>query len=397
MGVRQSVYLDANATTPVDPVVFEAMRPYFETIYGNPSSKSHRHGWEAESAVDLARQRVARLIGARETEIIFTSGATESNALALLGSVDSEPSRFHFISTPIEHPSLTENIRLLRDKGAQCDFLPVDSMGEILSDTLTQTLGGRDPSRTVFLSIGAANHEVGVIQQVKALGERVRKVKGIFHVDATQAVGRIPVNVQEWGVDFMSFSGHKFYGPKGAGVLYARSGNRLKPLYRGGGQEGGLRSGTLNVPAIVGLGMAAKLATEKQESDEKHLRHLMGRFWGQVKTIPGARLLGPSLEDRLPGNLSILLKDRDAMALLLEMREISISTGSACASGDHRPSPILLAIGLSEQDAFSVLRIGFHRFTTEEEVDLAASRLVSLMNTGCGLTRDYKERARFHA
>jgi cysteine desulfurase len=363
------VYLDYNATTPCDPAVVEAMLPYFTTQFGNAASRQHALGWQAEEAVDYARKQVAALIGADATEIVFTSGATESNNLGLKGVVEMYAGKGnHIITCVTEHKAVLDACKHLEKQGVLVTYLPVDDKGLI---SLEQLEAAITPT-TVLIAIMYANNETGVIQPVQAIS-RIAKQHGVlFFSDATQAVGKVPVNVINDGIDIMSFSAHKMYGPKGVGGLYVRRKNprvRLTAQIDGGGHERGLRSGTLNVPGIVGLGKAAELCREQLAAEGQQLRQLRDKLEGALLQLEGVSINGDA-EHRLPHVSNLAFKYVDGNALMLGFnKNIAVATGSACTSASMEPSFVLKALGLEDELARSSLRFSVGRFTTEEEID----------------------------
>lgn len=363
------VYLDYNATTPCDPAVVEAMLPYFTTRFGNAASRQHALGWQAEEAVDYARKQVAALIGADATEIVFTSGATESNNLALKGVVEMYAGKGnHIITCVTEHKAVLDACRHLEKQGVLITYLPVDDKGLI---SLEQLEAAITPT-TILIAIMYANNETGVIQPVQAIS-RIAKQHGVlFFSDATQAVGKVPVNVINDGIDIMSFSAHKMYGPKGVGGLYVRRKNprvRLTAQIDGGGHERGLRSGTLNVPGIVGLGKAAELCREQLAIEGWQLHKLRDKLEGALLQLEGVSINGDA-EHRLPHVSNLAFKYVDGNALMLGFnKNIAVATGSACTSASMEPSFVLKALGLEDELARSSLRFSVGRFTTEEEID----------------------------
>jgi cysteine desulfurase len=378
--IRTPVYMDNHATTRVDPRVVEAMLPSFGETYGNAGSTTHVFGWEAKDAADRARKTIAAAVGARPGEIVFTGGATESNNLALCGVAERYADRGrHFVSVATEHPSVLDPLEKLKRRGCEVTLLPVvpapdPRAGFVEIDRLAEAL--RDD--TVLVSVMLANNEIGVIQELAEIGRLCRERGVLLHTDATQAVGKIPVDVEQLQVDLMSFTAHKTYGPKGIGALYVRRRRprvRLEPIIEGGGQESGLRSGTLNVPGIVGFARAVELCLDEMPEEPTRLRRLRDRLWaGLDESVPGLSLGGPALDPpewRLPGNLNVSLANVDGEALLLSMKDLAVSTGSACTSADPEPSHVLRALGLSEDATRSSVRFGLGRFTTEEEVDFA--------------------------
>lgn len=377
------IYLDHHATTPVDPRVVEAMLPYFSEVFGNPASTTHAFGWQAKEAVDRARQSIAEALGAKPKEIVFTSGATESNNLALRGIADAPRRKGnHIVSVATEHPSVLDPLAALARRGYEVTRLPVvpapeREAGRIRPEQVADAL--RDD--TILVSVMLANNEIGVVQPLAEIAEICRQRGVPLHSDATQAVGRIPVNVQQLGIDLMSFSGHKLYGPKGVGVLYVRRAAwRLEPQMLGGGHEGGRRSGTLNVPGIVGLARALELCQEEMPTEMPRLQSLRDRLAaGLWENIPELALNGPALESpwRLPGNLNVVFSGVEGESLLLSVPEIALSSGSACSSAQPEPSHVLRALGRDELQARSSLRFGLGRSTTAAEVETAVSVLAA--------------------
>ena len=359
------VYFDHAATTPVDPRVFEAMTPFFCERFGNPS-EPHRLGREARSAVDQARARVAALLGAGENEIVFTAGGTEADNLALFGSLARlQPG--HLIVSAVEHPAVMEAARALNGRGWDVDYVPVDGHGVVDREAYRGAF--RDDTRLV--SVMTANNVVGTVQPVAELARIAHQKGALFHTDAVQAVGSLPVDVDELGVDMLSLSGHKLHGPKGAGALYVRRGTRLQPLLHGGGQERRLRSGTENVPGIVGLGVAMTLACEAMPEVRPRLERLRDRLVaGVLARVPEVTLLGHPT-DRLPGNAAFAVRyvEGESLLLRLDARGFTVSSGSACAAGSDEPSPVVQALGVRPEDAHGSLRVSLGRENTEEEVD----------------------------
>ena len=373
----RNVYLDYHASTPCDPRVVEAMLPYFLDTFANPSSSVHLAGRKAADAVEKARRQVARAIGAEPGEIVFTSGATESNNLAILGSsAGSSRGRTNVLASAIEHKSVLAPCRSLTNRGFNFDLIPVDRDGLLDLGALVELVD----DRTFMVSVQAVNNEIGTIQPVLEVVQIAHAAGALVHCDAAQALGRIPIDVGDWGVDLVSLSGHKCHGPKGVGALYVRGGARvapIEPLQFGGGQEYELRSGTLNVPGIVGFGLAAELAAAEPETETKRVASLRDCFEARVlEAVPGAYRNG-SLLHRAAGNSSITFPGVDADALIANLPDVHLSTGSACTSGAPAPSHVLLAIGLTREHSYCTIRIGLGRFTAPEEVNYAAHHLTS--------------------
>jgi cysteine desulfurase len=369
------VYLDHNSTTPCDPRVVEAMLPYFTTIFGNAASRSHAFGWEAEEAVELAREQVAHLIGAGPKEIVFTSGATEGDNLALKGVFEMYAGKGnHVITVATEHKAVLDTCHHLEKLGAEVTWLPVDEDGLI-------SLAGLEAAirpTTVLISVMYANNEIGVIQPIRDISAIARTRGVIFFTDATQAVGKIPVDVNKDGIDLMAFSAHKLYGPKGTGALYVRRKNprvRLTAQMDGGGHERGMRSGTLNVPGIVGFGKACALCEQEMGAEAGRTAALRDRLEQGLLALKGAKVNGSRLY-RLPQVTNISFQDADGEALLAGLgKNVALSSGSACTSASMEPSYVLKALGLDDELAHSSLRMGLGRFTTEEEVDYAIGQI----------------------
>ena len=377
MAIGTPIYLDNHATTPVDPRVLETMLPYFTKSFGNAASKSHSFGWEAEAAVDSAREQVAKLIGASSArEIVFTSGATESDNLAIKGAAEAYRSKGdHLITCATEHKAVLDSCKVLEKHGFRVTYLPVTAAGFVELARLREAL----TDRTILISIMAANNEIGTIQPIKEIG-RLAKEKGIlFHTDATQAVGKIPINVESLGVDLLSLTAHKMYGPKGVGALYVRSSKprvKITPLIDGGGHERGMRSGTLNVSGIVGLGKACELAGTEMSAEGERVTALRERLKRALyDQLDDVRINGDASQ-RLPGNLNMSFAYIEGESLMMGLKEIAVSTGSACTSASLEPSYVLKAIGLEDALAHASIRFGIGRFNTEEEIDFAGQRVV---------------------
>ncbi len=368
--MNRPIYLDHHSTTPVDPRVLDAMLPYFTDLYGNAASRSHAFGRSAASAVEEARERVAQAIGASYSEIVFTAGATESNALAIKGSAHRRPGT-HLVTTAIEHRSVLDACTRLQADGWALTVVGVDSCGRVDPDDVRRAL---QPD-TLLVSVMAANNEIGTLQPIAAIGAIVRAHGALFHVDATQALGRMALDVQADTIDLLSLSAHKLYGPKGVGALYVRRRPRrteLLPLIEGGGQEGGLRPGTLNVPGIVGTGIACEIMIESMAGETVRLAALRERLWAALtRELDGLTLNGhPEL--RLAGNLHLSIAGVQPDALLLGLDEVALSAGAACSTGAVKPSHVLEAIGAAGDGARAALRLGIGRFNTEAQIDRAA-------------------------
>jgi cysteine desulfurase len=370
------IYLDYQATTPTDPRVVEAMLPYFTQKFGNPHSRSHRYGWEAEEAVEKARAQVASIIGADPKEIIFTSGATESNNIAIKGvGRFYKDQKNHVITCVTEHKCVLESCRHLQQEGFDVTFLPVQKNGLIRLEDLEQAI----TDKTILVSIMAVNNEIGVIQPISEIGRICRERGVFFHTDAAQAVGKIPLDVNAMNIDLMSISAHKFYGPKGIGALYVRRKPRvrLQALFSGGGQERGMRSGTLPTPLCVGIGVACEIAAKEMGAESERLRFLRDRLYkGIMEQLPEVYPNG-DLENRIPGNLNLGFAYVEGESLMMGVKDLSVSSGSACTSASLEPSYVLRALGVEEDLAHTSLRIGLGRFTTKEEVDRAVEEIVT--------------------
>ncbi len=375
----QPIYLDYQATTPMDPRVLEAMMPYFTHQFGNPHSRSHSYGWEAEEGVEKARGQVAKLIGADEKEVIFTSGATESNNLAIRGVAEFYKDRKnHIVTTVTEHKCVLDTCRHLEQQGFEVTYLPVQKNGLIDLEALRAAV----TDKTVVVSVMAVNNEIGVIQPLAEIGKICREKKAFFHTDAAQAVGKIPLDVEAMNIDLMSISGHKIYGPKGIGALYVRRKPRVRlvPLIVGGGQERGFRSGTLPTPLCVGLGEAAEIAMNEMDGEAKRLAKLQARMLKGLQDRLPEIFVNGDLEHRIPGNLNISFAYVEGESLMMGIKNLAVSSGSACTSASLEPSYVLRALGVDEELAHTSLRIGLGRFTTEHEVDTAVEELVRHVN-----------------
>ncbi len=374
--VSRPIYLDNNATTPVDPSVLEAMLPYFTEIFGNAASRNHVYGWEAEQAVENAREQIARGIGATAKEIIFTSGATESNNLALKGVAEMYADKGkHLITSVTEHKCILDTCRYLEQKGYEITYLPVSKEGLISLDELEAAIR----PDTILVSIMAANNEIGVIQPISEIGKMCTEHGVLFHTDAAQAFGKVPLSVDEMNIHLLSLSGHKFYGPKGIGALYVRRKNprvQLAPQMHGGGHERGLRSGTLAVPSIVGVGKAAEICFTHRVQENARIQGLRDYLWEQIQKRISETSLNGSLEDRLANNLNLSFAFVEGESLLMGVHDtVALSSGSACTSASLEASHVLKALGLSEEQAHSSIRFGISRFTTRAEIDRVVDKL----------------------
>lgn len=375
-GGRMPIYLDNQATTPTDLRVVEAMMPYFTHKFGNPHSRSHSYAWEAEEACEIARSQVASLIGAGSKEIIFTSGATESNNMALQGIAAFYGSkRNHIITLITEHKCVLDTCRHLEQKGFRVTYLPVQKNGivdlEVLKANVTE--------ETLLVSVMAVNNEIGVIQPLKEIGKICREKGAFFHSDLAQAFGKIPINVDECNIDLASISGHKIYGPNGIGALYIRKKPRIRltPIINGGGQERGFRSGTLATPLVVGLGHAAFLAANEMEKDNQHVTKLFNMFVDKIQSSAEEIYLNGDRDMRYHGNVNLSFAYIEGESMILAIKDLAVSSGSACTSSSLEPSYVLRALGVDDALAHTSIRFGFGRFTSENEVIYAAELLLS--------------------
>jgi len=378
--MKLPIYLDYNATTPVDKRVLERMLPYFTQHFGNASSKGHSYGWAAEEAVNIAREELAELFGADDpSEFYFTGGSTEAINMALRGISEaySEKGR-HIITVQSEHSAVIDTCRILEKKGFRVSYLPVQQNGVVQLEDLEHALN----DDTIMVAVMWANNETGTINPIPEISELVRSRGILFMTDATQAIGKVPVNVND--VDILTCSAHKFYGPKGVGALYVRRRNprvRLIPLLSGGGQERGLRGGTINVSGVVGLGAAASLVQKDLTEDANRMQRLRDRIeTSLIEHIPDMEIIGRSVP-RLPQTSSITFAGVSAVNLMMEARDLAFSAGSACSSGTGQPSHVLKALGLSDKSALSTVRLSLGRFTTDEEVDYTIERIVQAVHT----------------
>ncbi|MCR4377253.1 MAG: IscS subfamily cysteine desulfurase [Rhodospirillales bacterium] len=376
---NEPLYLDYQATTPTDPRVVEAMAPYWTKKFGNPHSRNHHYGWEAEDAVEVARAQVASILNATSKEIIFTSGATESNNLAIKGVAKFYgDQKNHIITCITEHKCVLETCRALQQEGFDVTYLHVKENGLIDLDVLKAAI----TDKTLIVSIMAVNNEIGVIQPLAEIGRICREHKVFFHTDAAQAVGKIPLDVEAMNIDLLSVSGHKVYGPMGIGALYVRKKPRVRlvPLIHGGGQERGMRSGTLPTPLVVGLGMACELASKEMAAEAERLHGLQRKlFEGLKERIPEIYLNG-DLDSRIPGNLNISFAYVEGEGLMMGIKDLAVSSGSACTSASLEPSYVLRALGVDVELAHTSLRLGLGRFTTEQDIDYAIERISTEVN-----------------
>jgi len=380
MAIKLPIYMDNHATTPVDPRVVEAMLPYFNDKFGNAASRNHSFGWTAEEAVENARGQIARLVNASPKEIIFTSGATESNNLAIKGVAEMYREKGnHIITQVIEHKAVLDTCKRLEKYGFEVTYLPVEKDGRINLDDLRRAI----TPKTILISIMYANNEIGVVQPIAEIG-KIAKEKGIlFHSDGVQAAGKIPVDVQKDNIDLLSLTAHKFYGPKGCGALYVRRKNprvQLSAIIDGGGHERGMRSGTLNVPGIVGFGKASELCQNEMATESERLRRLRDRLKDGIFAKLDEVYVNGSLTQRLPHNLNVSFAFVEGESLLMGINDIAVSSGSACTSATLEPSYVLKALGVGEDLAHTSIRFGLGRFNTEEEVDYVTSRVVETVN-----------------
>jgi cysteine desulfurase len=377
--MKLPIYMDYHATTPVDPRVLGAMLPYFTEHFGNAASRNHSFGWTAEEAVENARKQVADLIGANPKEVIFTSGATESNNLAIKGVAEMYREKGnHVITCVIEHKAVIDTCKKLEKQGYRVTYLPVEKDGRINLDDLRAAI----TDKTILITIMTANNEIGVLQPITDIGA-IAKEKGIlFHTDAVQAVGKVPFDVSQMKADLVSLSGHKFYGPKGVGALYVRRRNPrvlLSEQIHGGGHERGMRSGTLNVPGIVGLGKAAEICKTVMAEESQRLRKLRDRLNEALHRNLDEIYINGSMEHRLPHNLNISFAYVEGESLLMGINDVAVSSGSACTSASLEPSYVLKALGAGDDLAHSSIRFGLGRWTTDEEVDYVVEKLTSVV------------------
>ncbi len=377
--MKLPIYMDNHATTPLDPRVFAAMRPYFTEVFGNAASRNHSFGWQAEEAVEKARKQVADLIGATSKEIVFTSGATESDNLALKGVADMYAERGnHMITAATEHKAILDSCKHLEKQGLRVTYLPVQTNGLVDLDQLRDAI----TDKTILVSIMYANNEIGVVQNMREIG-KIAKDRGVLvHSDATQAVGKVPVDVTRDNIDIMSISAHKMYGPKGVGALYVRRRNprvQLTSQMDGGGHERGMRSGTLNVTGIVGLGEACALAKAGMPEESKRMAYLRDKLKDRLLASLDEVYINGTMDSRLPNNLNISFAFVEGESLLMGINDVAVSSGSACTSATLEPSYVLKALGAGDDLAHSSIRFGLGRFNTEEEVDYVTAKVVDVV------------------
>jgi cysteine desulfurase len=378
-GKHFPLYFDAQSTNQMDPAVLEEMIPFFTTKFGNPHSRSHLYGWESEEAVEIARDRIAKLINADPREIIFTSGATESNNLALKGVARFyKDKKNHIITVATEHKCVLDTCRHLAEEGFKITYLPVKKNGLIDLDQLKDSI----TTKTSIVSVMAVNNEIGVIQPIKEIGKICRENGIFFHSDIAQGFGKIPIDVNEYNIDLASISGHKIYGPKGIGALFVRRKPRIRlmPMINGGGQERGFRSGTLPTPLVVGLGKAAEIASRLMQEEHDKIAYLSNKLYNNITNAVADVYLNGDKYHRYPGNLNLSFAYVEGESMILAIKDLAVSSGSACTSSSLEPSYVLRALGVSEDLAHTSIRFGINRFTTEDEIDFAAQLVTSKIN-----------------
>jgi len=382
-GVHLPLYMDNHATTPMDPRVLEAMMPFFSVKFGNAASRNHAFGWDAEAAVEKARGQIAKLIGATAKEIIFTSGATESNNLAIKGIAEMHRERGnHIIAQATEHKAVLDTCKKLEKQGFVVTYLQPQADGLIDIEELKRAIVTEGPNKTILVTIMFANNEIGVIQPIAEIGKLCHEKGVLFHTDAVQAVGKIPVDVQAMNIDVLSLTAHKIYGPKGVGALYVRRRNprvQLTEQINGGGHERGMRSGTLNVPGIVGLGKACEICGEEMVAESKRLTELRDYLRAKLEAALDYVQVNGNMEHHLPGNLNMSFVYVEGESLLMGINDIAVSSGSACTSATLEPSYVLKALGLGDEVAHSSIRFGLGRFNTKAEVDYVADKLIDVV------------------
>jgi cysteine desulfurase len=390
MAIRFPIYLDNHATTPIDPRVLDVMLPYFTEKFGNSASRQHQFGWEAEAGVELARKQIAELINANPKEIIFTSGATESINLALKGIAlaYSEKGK-HIITTQIEHKAVLDTCKRLEKWGFKVDYVQVDKYGLVDPDEIKKII----TKETILVSVMFANNEIGTVEPIEEIGKICAEMNVLFHTDAAQALGKIPIDVQKMNIDLMSMSAHKLYGPKGVGALLIKKKMpkiKIVPIIDGGGHENGLRSGTLNVPGIVGFGKACEIAKNEMKEESERLRKLRDKLQNEIMSKLNDVYLNGHPEKRLPNNLNLSFDGVESEAIMMGMKEIAVSSGSACSSTSIEKSHVLKAIGLNDDLIAGAIRFGLGRFNTEEEIDYAINRVVEVVNNLRNISPRYK-------
>jgi len=377
--MKTPIYFDNHATTPTDPRVVDAMLPYFTTKFGNAASRNHSFGWEAEKAVDNARKQIADLIGATSKEIIFTSGATESDNLAIKGVAEMYAEKGnHIITAATEHKAILDTCKKLEKHGYRVTYLPVKADGLVDLDMLRESI----TDKTILITLMYANNEIGVIQPVKEIGKIAHEKGVLFHTDGVQAVGKVPVDVIKDNIDLMSMSAHKIYGPKGVGAVYVRRKSprvQITAQMDGGGHERGMRSGTLNVPGIVGMGEACAICQREMPEESKRLSHLRDKLRNKFETELDEVFINGSMEHRLPHNLNMSFAYVEGESLLMGINDVAVSSGSACTSATLEPSYVLKALGVGDDLAHTSIRFGLGRFNTEEEVDYVAARVIEVV------------------
>jgi len=391
-GITLPIYMDNHATTPVDPRVVEEMLPFFNEKFGNAASRNHSFGWAAEEAVEQARERIAKILGATAKEIIFTSGATESDNLAIKGVAEMYKEKGNHIVTAVtEHKAVLDTCKRLEKYGYWVTYLPVQTDGLIDLDDLRHAIG----DKTILVTIMAANNEIGVLQPIAEIGKICRERGVPFHSDAAQALGRVPLDVNQQSIDLASISGHKIYGPKGVGALYVRRKNprvQVSAIMDGGGHERGMRSGTLNVPGIVGLGKACAIASEEMAIEAPHLAKLRNRLRDKIMGRLDDVYINGSMDHRMPGNLNMSFAYVEGESLLMGINDVAVSSGSACTSAALEPSYVLKALGTNDDLAHSSIRFGIGRFNTEAEIDYVADRVVETVTRLRELSPRYETR-----
>jgi cysteine desulfurase len=368
MAIKIPIYMDNHATTRVDPRVVEAMLPFFSEIYGNAASRSHSYGWEAEKATDVAREQVAALIGASGREIVWTSGATESDNLAIKGAAEFHKDRGrHIVTSAIEHKAVLDSCKRLERDGFEVTYLPVETDGRVSAESVRAAM----TDKTVLVSIMLANNEIGTVNPVEEIGAVVKERGALFHIDAVQGTGKIPFDVERSKADLVSLTAHKMYGPKGVGALYVRRKPRVRltAMIDGGGHERGMRSGTLNVAGVVGFGRAAEIALAEMPEESARILGMRERLRKGIQSRVTDTFVNGSLQHRLPGNLNISFAYVEGEAMLMALKDVAVSSGSACTSSSLEPSYVLRALGVEEEMAHTSIRFGIGRFNTDEEVD----------------------------